>query len=64
MANQATVNPTSEQQAFRTVGRIKTLRLVIAKRKKKGKDVASYEAELNRRLEEVNALKAALSEVY
>ena len=62
---QATINPTPEQKAIRNVGRIKTLRTAIAKAEQKGnaERVASLNAELARRLDEVEALKAALAEV-
>ena len=61
--NQAAINAGPEVKVLRNVGRIKTLRLAIAKRKGKGMDVESYEAELSRRLAEVQTLKEALAEL-
>ncbi|PCI54140.1 MAG: hypothetical protein COB36_10640 [Alphaproteobacteria bacterium] len=58
-----TINASPEVKALRNVGRIKTLRLNIAKRKSRGMDVASREEELSRRLAEVQALKDALAEL-
>lgn len=65
MANQASINPTTEQRAIRNVGRIKTLRLAIAKAKarKQPEREASLQAELDRRMAEVEKLKQALDEV-
>ena len=62
---QATINPTPEQKAIRNVARIKTLREAIAKAQAKGnaERVASLQAELDRRMSEVEELRAALAEV-
>lgn len=62
MANQAIINPTSDQKAIRNVERIKTLRDAIA-RAKTAERVASLQAELDRRMAEVASLKAALAEI-
>jgi hypothetical protein len=61
----ATINPSPEQRAIRTVERIKTLREAIPRAQAKGNDerVASLQAELDRRLAEVRDMKAALAEV-
>jgi hypothetical protein len=58
---QATINPTSEAQAMRDVERIKTLRIALAKAK--GERAESLQVELDRRLERVRSMKAALAEV-
>lgn len=63
MANQAVINPTPDQKALRTVGRIKTLRIALEKPGIKEERKASLQAELDRRLDEVESLKAALAEV-
>lgn len=60
---QAAINAGPEAKALRNIGRIKTLKLAIDKRKGRGLDVASYQDELARRLLEVNALKAALASI-
>jgi hypothetical protein len=62
---QGIVNPTGEQQAYRDVGRIATLREAIAKAETKNnaERVASLQEELDRRLDRVRAMKAALAEV-
>lgn len=61
----ATINPTPEQRAVRNVGRIKTLRLAIAKAQAKGntEKVASLQAEYDRRMAEVQDLRASLAEL-
>jgi hypothetical protein len=61
----AGINATPEQKALRSVGRIKTLRLAIEKAQSRGQAerVASLTEELDRRLAEVEELKAALAEV-
>jgi len=64
MANQATINPTTEQKALRNIERYKKLvTLIIPKRVAKGLPVESYQAEADRRKGEIEALKAALAEV-
>jgi hypothetical protein len=62
MASQATINPTPDQAVIRNIGRVKTLRDAIAKSEARGKSekVASLQAELDRRMAELNELKAAL----
>ena len=62
MANQAIINPTSDQKAIRNVERIKTLREAI-KRSKTPERTASLQSELDRRMGEVATLKAALAEI-
>lgn len=61
----AGINATPEQKALRSVGRIKTLRLAIEKAQSRNQAdrVASLTEELDRRLVEVEELKAALAEV-
>jgi len=61
--NKAAINAGPEAKALRNIGRIKTLRLAIDKRKGKGLDVASYQEELSRRLLEVDKLKEALASI-
>lgn len=62
MAEQAAINPGPQAQALRNVGRIKTLRAAIEKAQGKGQDerVASLQEELDRRMAEVDALRAEL----
>lgn len=59
MANQATVNASLEVKAIRNVGRIKTLRLAIDRANNPDRK-ASLKEELDRRIAEVEALRAAL----
>lgn len=61
----AAINATPDQKAMRNIGRIKTLRTAIQKAESRGqKDrVKSLNAELSRRMGEVEALKAALEEI-
>lgn len=63
--SRAIINPTPEQRALRSVGRIKTLRGAIEKAKANGNAAReqSLQDELDRRLAEVESLKAALAEV-
>jgi len=64
MANQAVINPTSEQKALRNVERYKKLvNIIIPKRLAKGLPVESYQAEADRRKAEIDALKSALDNV-
>lgn len=62
MANQAAINATPDRKALRNVGRIKTLRQAIERAKTKERK-ASLQAELDRRLSEVQALREALDSV-
>ena len=56
------INPTKTEMASRHVGRIKTLRLAIAKAesREQSERVASLKAELDRRMAEVNEIKQEL----
>jgi len=62
MANKAVINPTPGQTAIRSIGRVKTLRAAIAKNQARGnaEKVSSLQAELDRRLSELGALKELL----
>jgi hypothetical protein len=62
MANSATVNPTADQAILRNIGRIKTLRAAIEKNTARDNPdkVASLQQELDRRMAEVDAIKAEL----
>lgn len=62
MANKATVNASPETKALRNVGRIKTLRLAI-ERAKTPERRAALQEELDRRVGEIDALRAALDSV-
>ena len=59
---QATINPGAEGMALRNVGRIKTLRAAIEKAQARGQAerAGSLQGELDRRMTEVNALRAEL----
>lgn len=62
MASQAAINASPDVKVVRNIGRIKTLRDAIAKAEAKGDSdrVASLKEEHDRRLAELNELKAAL----
>ena len=62
MANQSVVNPTQDQLVLRNIGRIKTLRAAIEKNTARGnvEKVADLQAELDRRMVQVDAIKAEL----
>jgi hypothetical protein len=62
MPYQASINATPEQKALRNVARIKTLRGAIEKHTARGntEKVAELQAEHDRRMEEIKALRAEL----
>lgn len=62
MPHQASINPTAEQKALRNIARIKTLRGAVEKHTARGntEKVAELQAEHDRRMAEVAALKAEL----
>ncbi len=65
MAKQASINPTPEQSALRNIGRIRTLKLAIEKNQARGNvdKVADLQAELDRRMVEIDALRAELDTI-
>lgn len=65
MANKAVINPTADQAAIRSISRVKTLRAAIAKNQARGnaEKVSSLQAELDRRLVELGALKELLDKL-
>lgn len=62
MPNRANINPAPDQKVLRNIGRVRTLRTAIAKAHARGnaEREANLQAELDRRLAEVNVLKAEL----
>ena len=62
MPNQATINPSADQSAIRNIARIRTLKAAIEKATARGNSerVAELTTELNRRMADVEALKAEL----
>jgi len=62
MPYKASINPTADQKALRNIARIKTLRAAIEKHAVRGntEKVAELQAEHDRRMEDVQALKAEL----
>lgn len=62
MANQADINATPDKKALRNVGRIHTLRQALEKAKTPERR-ESLQAELDRRLAEVQSLREALDSV-
>ena len=65
MANQASINPTEGQRVLRNIGRVKTLKEAIAKNQARGntEKVASLQEELDRRMAELNEVKAAMEDL-
>lgn len=65
MANQASINATPEQKAFRSVGRVQRLQQAIEKAAKRGdkERVTSLTAEYDRRMAEIKEMKEALDSV-
>lgn len=59
MANQATINPTPDQQVFRSIGRVKTLKAAIAQAEAKGstEKAEALREELTRRMATLIALR-------
>lgn len=65
MANSAAINATPEQKVLRNIGRIKRLKQAIADEKSTAKPerLAELQAELERRMADVNELKAQLEDL-
>lgn len=65
MANQASINPSDGHRVMRNIGRVKTLKDAIAKHQERGNTdkAAALQEELDRRMAELNEVKAALEDL-
>lgn len=63
MAKQASINATPEAKALRSIGRVRSLKEIIERRKKKGYPIDSYVEEMNRRMAELNQLKDQINDL-